>query len=168
MSLHQNVQWSSESSRTSRCYVHRSRSNPFQVWIVIRKREILNWFCRFLLNYLRTNTFIEPQSVQERVELLLEAEYYQITSLVQRLQYETATTTTNAIVLEKLFFDSNQHHPKVVISDNGLKASHNIGCTKCLYAKVSNNSWQNGRHYWEIIMETTKSTAFFFIITTKD
>ncbi|CAF5072932.1 unnamed protein product, partial [Rotaria sp. Silwood1] len=82
---------------------------------------------RILLNYLRTNTFIEPKSTQDRVELLLEAEYYQITSLIKQLKNETVTTT---IIVEKLLFDSTLHHPQVVISEAGLLANHSDGCAK--------------------------------------
>jgi hypothetical protein len=105
---------------------------------------------RILLNYLRTNTFIEPKSTQDRAELLLEAEYYQITSLVKQLKCEAPT---NTIVVEKLVFDPNLHHPQVVISENGLKANYPGTCAQYLYAKVQ-NMWQNGQHYWEIILDT--------------
>ncbi len=104
-----------------------------------------------MLNYLRTNTFVEPKSAQDRAELLLEAEYYQIKSLIKQLKGETST---NMVVVEKLLFDPNLHHPQVVISEGGLKANHPGTCAKYLYAKVNNISWQNGRHYWEITLET--------------
>jgi len=94
--------------------------------------------------------FIEPKSAQDRAELLLEAEYYQITSLVKQLKCETST---NTIVVEKLLFDPTFHHPQVMISEAGLKASHNGGCAWLMYAKVSNILWANGRHYWEITFE---------------
>ncbi|CAF3862872.1 unnamed protein product [Rotaria sordida] len=106
---------------------------------------------RILLNYLRTNTLIEPKSAQDRSELLLEAEYYQITSLIKQLKNETITTTM--IVVEKLLFDSTLHHPQVVISEDGLSANHGSGCVQFLYAKVKNVMWQNGWHYWEITIE---------------
>ncbi len=98
---------------------------------------------------MRTNIFVEPKAAQDRAELLLEAEYYQITSLVKQLKCETSR---NMVVVEKLLFDPNLHHPQVTISEGGLKAHHPGGCAKLLYAKVCNTSWQNGRHYWEIIL----------------
>ncbi|CAF4177288.1 unnamed protein product [Rotaria socialis] len=44
---------------------------------------------RTLLNYLRTNTFIKPKSSEDYNELCLEAEYYQITTLINQLRTET-------------------------------------------------------------------------------
>jgi hypothetical protein len=87
---------------------------------------------------------------------LLEAEYYQITSLVKQLKCETST---NTIVVEKLLFDPDSHHPQVIISEAGLKADHPGDCVQYLYAKVHNTLWQNGRHYWEIIMDTANSNV---------
>jgi hypothetical protein len=95
--------------------------------------------------------FIEPKSAQDRAELFLEAEYYQITSLVKQLKCETST---NTIVVEKLLFDPTLHHPQVIISEAGLKASRKGACAKLMYAKVNNVLWANGRHYWEITLET--------------
>ncbi|CAF2544052.1 unnamed protein product [Rotaria sp. Silwood2] len=116
---------------------------------------------RILLNYLRTNTFIEPKSAQDRAELLLEAEYYQITSLIKQLKNETVTTM---IVVEKLLFDSTLHHPQVVISEAGLSANYGGGCTRLLYAKVNNAMWQNGCHYWEITIEKGHGTILLVIV----
>ncbi len=104
--------------------------------------------------------FIEPKSAQDRAELLLEAEYYQITSLVKQLKCETST---NMIVVEKLLFDPTLHHPHVIISEAGLKASNNAGCFRFMYAKVSNVLWANGRHYWEIILETKAGNIPFVL-----
>lgn len=112
-----------------------------------------------MLNYLRTTTFIEPKSAQDRAELLLEAEYYQIASLIKQLKCET--TTINMIVVEKLLFDPTLHHTQVVISEGGLKANHPGDCAKFLYAKVNNVLWTTGRHYWEIILEAEAGNIFF-------
>ena len=111
-----------------------------------------------MLNYLRTNTFIEPKSAQDRAEILLEAEYYQITSLVQQLKGESLKNTS---IDKKLLFDYTLHHPEVVISENGLKATFSSGCSTCVYAKVQNASWYNGQHYWEIIVETPSGKIIF-------
>lgn len=103
-----------------------------------------------MLNYLRTNTLIELKSPQDRAELLLEAEYYQITTLIDRLKNQHVTTT---IVVEKLVFDPTLHHPQVIITEGGLSANYGTGCAKFVYAKVSNVMWQTGQHYWEITLE---------------
>src|SRR5690242_16717285 len=67
------------------------------------------------------------------------------------------------IVVEKLLFDSNLHHPQVVISESGLKATHPHGCAKYIYAKVSNVAWQNERHYWEVILGTSGGNVSLII-----
>jgi hypothetical protein len=79
-------------------------------------------------------------------------------SLIKQLKNEPATSV---IVVEKLLFDLNLHHPQVIISENGLKAAHNDGCAKFLYAKINNPSWINGRHYWEVTLVTPAGTASF-------
>jgi hypothetical protein len=114
-------------------------------------------YCRILLNYLRTNAFIEPKSAQDRAELLLEAEYYQIISLIKQLKPET---TTDMIVVEKLLFDPTLHHPKVTISEAGLKADYSGTCAEYIYAKVNNVLWQNGCHYWEVTLGQANSKIF--------
>ena len=111
-----------------------------------------------MLNYLRTNAFIEPKSAQDRAELLLEAEYYQIISLIKQLKNESVTSTTT---VEKLLFDSTLHHPQVIISENGLKATYTGVCAKFLYAKISNVLWENGRHYWEVTLLTQVGNVSF-------
>ncbi|CAM2724539.1 unnamed protein product [Rotaria socialis] len=105
---------------------------------------------RTLLNYLRTNTFIKPKSSEDYNELCLEAEYYQITTLINQLRTETVVIKNS---VEKLLFDSYLHHPNVVISEAGLSARCITRCNKFMYAKVNNIIWQNGQHYWEIILE---------------
>lgn len=90
---------------------------------------------------------------------MLEAEYYRITSLIKQLKCEKPMNMTivekptDITTVEKLLFDPALHHPQVMISEGGLKASYPGGCAKFLYAKVNNVSWQNGRHYWEITLE---------------
>jgi hypothetical protein len=106
---------------------------------------------RTILNYLRTNTFLQPKSAQDQAELLLEAEYYQIASLVKQMKGEKSVDTS---IITKLLFDSTSHHPAVTISDEGLKATYNGTCLQYVFAKARNASWQQGRHYWEIVLET--------------
>jgi hypothetical protein len=79
-------------------------------------------------------------------------------SLIKQLKNEPATSV---IVVEKLFFDLNLHHPEVIISENGLKAAHNVGCIQFLYAKINNPAWINGRHYWEITLVTLAGNVSF-------
>ncbi|CAF3578872.1 unnamed protein product [Adineta steineri] len=104
---------------------------------------------RVLLNYLRTNVFIEPKSAEDRTELLLEAEYYQIPSLIIKLKKDTITTAT---IVEKLLFDPISHHPEVIICDQARKAVYNGAYATLLYAKVLNLPWYQGRHYWEVTL----------------
>jgi hypothetical protein len=88
--------------RTSGTNYYINNLNEAIIWDnYITSRLCEFFFCRVLLNYLRTSTFIEPKSVQDRTELLLEAEYYQIMSLIKQLKNEPATSV---IVVEKLFF----------------------------------------------------------------
>lgn len=110
---------------------------------------------RVLLNYLRTRTFIEPKSPEIRAELRLEAEYYQIASLVRHLAYQSDPTT----VAERLFFGVDLHHPAVSIAADMLQASYRGPCAKFIYAGVANLAWHSGRHYWEVIFEGNKSNC---------
>jgi hypothetical protein len=71
------------------------------------------------------------------------------------------------IVVEKLLFDPTVHHPQVVISDGGLKVAYQGNCTKFIYAKVNNVLWANGRHYWEIILETKNCNVSLVFFWTK-
>ena len=111
-----------------------------------------NWVCftRTILNYLRTDTLIRPKSADVYSELLLEAEYYQITSLIRQLKLQVLSDGT---IIETLQFDLAAHHPHVAISDHGTKASHGGSCQPFIYAKVADVVWGKGRHYWEIILE---------------
>jgi len=79
-------------------------------------------------------------------------------SLIKQLKNEPATSV---IVVEKLLFDLNLHHPQVIISENGLKATYSINCAKLLYAKINNPPWINGRHYWEVTLVTPAGTVSF-------
>jgi hypothetical protein len=65
------------------------------------------------------------------------------------------------IIVEKLLFDPNLHHPQVVISEAGLKADHPGSCLQYVYAKVNNVSWQNGRHYWEVTLNAPNRNVSF-------
>ena len=115
---------------------------------------------RKILNYLRTNTFIRPTSTEECAEILLEAEHYQISTLIKQLKNENPSAS---ISIEHLKFDAILHHPEVTVSTDGITASHGSGCAKGLYVKAANVAWNKGRHYWEIIFQTEPSTSNTFM-----
>ena len=107
---------------------------------------------RRILNYLRTNTLIRPTSTEECTELLMEAEYYQISTLINQLKGDSPQTTP--VSVEKLKFDPILHHPQVIISSDGLTASKDSRCLRLVYVKATNIAWKQAQHYWEIILST--------------
>ncbi|CAF3501606.1 unnamed protein product [Rotaria socialis] len=73
---------------------------------------------------------------------------------IQQLK-QKMTEKMSRTVIENLRFHPTLHNPNVTISEAGLKAvTPASGCTRCMYAKVNDVSWQHGRHYWEITLET--------------
>lgn len=102
---------------------------------------------RTILNYLRTGILIPPTNPDLHKELLLEAEFYQIPSLLKLLQ---KTTKKSKVHVDKLHWDTGHKSPLVPIPNN-ITATYEGPCQSQLFVRTT-MSFSSGRHYFEIIL----------------